>query len=116
VYVIPALGGAEQRIGGRVGSDWSPDGKTLVVGLWKTAPGAIAGETSRAEQRCGLPLLAGGLGPTQIAPTGGTVRFSRDGKWLYATAEKSPTESKDVPMRGYPAARSGSRCGCRACG
>ena len=40
-----------------------------------------------------LPLLSGGLGPTQSAPLGGCVRVSRDAEWLYASAEKSPTET-----------------------
>jgi Tol biopolymer transport system component len=34
-----------------------------------------------------------GLGRRRPQPLGGTVRFSPDRKWLYASAEKSPTES-----------------------
>ena len=49
-----------------------------------------------------LPVLPGGLGPTQSAPLGGSVRFSPDGKWLYATGKRVDGKrcSTDAPCRG----------------
>jgi Tol biopolymer transport system component len=92
VYVIPALGGSEQRIAEGWANDWSPDGKTLAVALMEgdvRTLSLVSVETGSATR---LPVLPGGLGPTQYAPLGGTVRFSPDGKWLYASSE-GPTET-----------------------
>jgi len=49
-----------------------------------------------------LPILRGGMGPTGSARLGGPVHFSRDGKWLYATAESGPTHStfNRLPLHG----------------
>ena len=93
-YVIPALGGTEQRVAEGWACDWSPDGKTLVVAMMEKGGRALSLVNVESGSAVRLPALAGGLGPTQTAPTGGAVRFSPDGRWLYATAEKSATESQ----------------------
>jgi serine/threonine protein kinase len=93
VYVIPALGGMEHRIADGWGCDWSPDGKSIVVGRMENGVRALSIVDAESGGTAGLPILAGGMGPTGTARLGGTVRYSPDGKWLYATAEKSPTES-----------------------
>lgn len=94
VFVIPALGGAEERVTDGWACDWSPDGKSLVVGVTENGVRMLSLFNLETGIAVKLPVLAGGLSPTQTAATGGTVKFSRDGKWLYATTEKSPTESK----------------------
>ncbi len=93
VYVIPTLGGTEQRIADGWACDWSPDGRSLVIATTVKGVRTLSLVNVESGATDPLPVLAGGLGPTQSAPTGGTVRFSPDGKWLYASAEKSPTES-----------------------
>ena len=93
VWVIPALGGTEHRVAEGWANDWSPDGKTLVVAIMAKGVrmlSLVSVETGAATR---LPVLPGGLGPTQSAPLGGTVRFSPDGRWLYASTEGA-TESK----------------------
>ena len=93
VYVMPALGGREQRVAEGWACDWSPDGKSLVVGLMKNGGRTLSVVDVESGAATSLPLLPGGLGPTHTSPLGGSVRFSPDGKWLYASAEKSPEES-----------------------
>ena len=93
VYVIPALGGTAQRLADGWACDWAPDGRTLVVGTMENGVRILSTVDLESGSTALLPVLPGGLGPTGTARTGGVVRFSRDGKWLYATAEKSTTES-----------------------
>ena len=93
-YVIPTLGGAEQRIADGWAQDWSPDGTSLVIGIMEKGVRTLSLVNVESGSAVRLPTLAGGLGPTQSAPVGGTVRFSPDGKWLYASAEKSAAETR----------------------
>jgi serine/threonine protein kinase/Tol biopolymer transport system component len=93
VYVIPALGGTEQRIADGWAPDWSPDGKTLVVAIMENGVRTLSLVDIESGNAIRLPTLPGAAGPTPAAPLGGPVRFSPDGKWLYATAEKGPRES-----------------------
>jgi Tol biopolymer transport system component len=93
VYTVPALGGVEQRIAPGWANDWSPDGKWLLVGTSEgntrvlSLVGVETGESVR------LPALEGAYGPTNSAPLGAIVKFSRDGKWLYSIAVKGGTEA-----------------------
>ena len=93
VYVVPALGGTEQKIGDGWALDWSADGKALVVGIMENGVRTLSLIGAESGGAVKLPVLSGGLGPTQGAPLGASARVSPDGEWLYASAEKSPTES-----------------------
>ena len=93
VYVIPALGGAEQRIADGWAHDWSPDGKALIVGIMENGVRTLSRVEIESGNAVRLPVLPGAAGPTPATPLGSPVRFSPDGKWLYATAEKGPRES-----------------------
>jgi eukaryotic-like serine/threonine-protein kinase len=93
VYLIPALGGTEQRVADGWACDWSPDGKSLLVGNTENGARVLSLVSVDGASSAKLPILAGGLGPTQSAPLGGTVLFSPDGAWVYASAEKSPSET-----------------------
>ena len=101
-FVIPALGGTAQRVTDGWACDWAPDGKALVVGTMENGVRILFTVDLESGSTTLLPVLPGGLGPTGTARTGGVVRFSRDGKWLYATSEKSATESSlhRLPMPG----------------
>jgi Tol biopolymer transport system component len=87
VYIIPALGGPEQRVVTGWANDWSPDGVSLVVANMEKGVRTLSLVSVDTGVAAPLPTLAGGYGPTQSAPLGGTVRFSRDGKWVYATSD-----------------------------
>jgi len=93
VYVIPVLGGTEQRITDGWAYDWSPDGKTFVVGAQENGVRTLRLVDIQSSNAVRLPVLPGAAGPTPSTPLGSPVRFSPDGKWLYATAEKGPRES-----------------------
>jgi Tol biopolymer transport system component len=94
VYVIPALGGTEQRVADGWANDWSPDGAFLVVAIMEKGIRALSLVNVETGSAVRLPALPGGLGPTRASPTGGSVRFSPDGGWLYASTEISSTESR----------------------
>jgi serine/threonine protein kinase/Tol biopolymer transport system component len=93
VYVIPALGGPEQRIADGWACDWTPDGKALVIGAMENGVRVLSVVDIESAMAVRLPVLPGGLGPTGTARVGGSIRLSPDGKWLYATAERSASES-----------------------
>lgn len=109
VYMIPALGGTEHRITDGWGGDWSPDGKSIVAGKMENGVRVLSMIDVESGSAIRLPILAGGMGPTGNARLGGIVRFSPDGKWLFATAEKSPTESSlyrfDLPAGSWQPVR-----------
>jgi serine/threonine protein kinase/Tol biopolymer transport system component len=92
-YVIQALGGTEQRVADGWACDWSPDGKSIVVGAMDKGVRVLSLVDIESGGAVRLPVLPGGMGPTGTARLGGIVRISPDGKWLYATAEKGPVES-----------------------
>jgi serine/threonine protein kinase/Tol biopolymer transport system component len=94
VYVIPALGGTEQRVADGWANDWSPDGASLAVAIMEKGIRALSLVNVETGAAVRLPALPGGLGPTRASPTGGSVRFSPDGRWLYASTETSPVESR----------------------
>jgi serine/threonine protein kinase/Tol biopolymer transport system component len=93
VYIIPALGGSEQRIVDGWAYDWSPDGKTFVVGAQENGIRTLRLVEIQSGNAVQLPVLPGAAVPTPTTPLGSPVRFSRDGKWLYATALKDARES-----------------------
>jgi serine/threonine protein kinase len=93
IYIIPALGGTEQRIADGWAYDWSPDGKTFAVGMQENGVRTLSLVDIESGNTIRLPVLPGAAGPTPTTPLGSPVRFSPDGKWLYATAEKGPRES-----------------------
>jgi Tol biopolymer transport system component len=86
VYTVPALGGAEQRISEGWANDWSPDGKSLLVGRSEGNTRVLSLVAVDTGESVRLPTLEGAYGPTNSAPLGATVKFSPDGKWLYSTA------------------------------
>jgi Tol biopolymer transport system component len=91
--VIPTLGGTERRITDGWACDWTNDGKSIVVGNMEKGARTLSVAEIESGNTVRLPDLAGGLGPTVTQRLGGSVRLSKDGQWLYASAEKSPTES-----------------------
>jgi Tol biopolymer transport system component len=92
VYIIPALGGMEQRIADGWAYDWSPDGKTFVVGAQENGVRTLRLVEIQSGNAVRLPVLVGASGPTPSTPLGSPVRFSPDGKWLYGNALKNPRE------------------------
>jgi Tol biopolymer transport system component/predicted Ser/Thr protein kinase len=92
-FVIATLGGSERRVTDGWVCDWTSDGKALVIG--RMVGGERVLELFSLEQNTSTRLapLKGGLGPTRNSPVGGTVRVSRDGKWIYSSSEKGPTET-----------------------
>jgi Tol biopolymer transport system component len=93
VYIVPALGGSEQRIVDGWAYDWSPDGKTFVVGAQENGVRTLRLVDIQSGNEVRLPVLPGAAVPTPSTPLGSPVRFSPDGKWLYATALKDARES-----------------------
>ena len=105
VYVIPALGGTEQKVGDGWALDWSPDKRSLLIGTMERGTRVLSllpveSGTVDTGSAFRLPVLPGGLGPlpgrlgpTQPVGLGDPVRFSPDGKWLYASVQKSSAET-----------------------
>jgi Tol biopolymer transport system component len=93
VYLIPALGGPERGLGDGWAYDWSPDGKSIAVGRMDNGVRMLSLVDVDTGASLRMPILRGGMGPTGSSRLGGPVHFSRDGKWLYATAENGPAHS-----------------------
>lgn len=93
-FVVPTLGGAERRVANGWVCDWAPDGKSLVLGRMENGERVLDLYSLEENTSARLTPLKGGLGPTRNSPLGGTVRISKDGRWVYASSETGPTETR----------------------
>ena len=79
--------------------DWSPDGKFLVVGIMENGVRVLSLVNVESSNVLPLPILPGGLGPTQTATLGRYCPLFTGQKMAICKRGKEPDRKHATPLR-----------------